>query len=174
MGIKIKTLNNKFLIGLLALVIVLGAVWFYWQKNNEKTDTSPEAQITDKAERKPPASKDTGPGGVVDTEGDVDTQDNQDGISSESGDITVFSPRSNALINDGSTVSGLSNEGTVSYRLIDDNAGVIARGSLEVSGGKFSGKFNFSSNGTVGRFDVFHTLADGREVDVVEIPVRFK
>lgn len=166
-------LSKKGLSILLILLVGSAMLWFFGLDDSASDKiTSPKPTNTVKKPSETP--KVTKDGGVLDTSGDATNQDSQDGISSASGDITVFQPQANSLIKSGFSVSGKSNENIVSYRLIDDNVGVIASGILNVVSGKFSGKFNFSTQGSRGRFDVFHTLSDGREVDVVEIPIRFK
>jgi hypothetical protein len=165
---------------LLAAVILGVGGWFYWQKNysdNNKSEDVPvsDPAFTDGTDRGIAAPIERN-GGITDTSGE-DADDSQPGskpLVSDSGKITVYQPTTEALIQSGSTISGLSSNSSVSFRIIDDVIGVIGTGSLKVVDGKFSGKFSFESEGTEGRVDIFSTLASGREVDVVEIPVRYQ
>jgi hypothetical protein len=154
------------------IVLVVSGGGFSLYKNSQNKASDPTS--SDKAGKDPANFNEANRnGGVVDSN-ESEQSDKNNGIKSKSGNITVFTPNPGSLISTGSSVSGLSNSSEISYRLIDDNKGVIARGSLEVVAGEFSGKFHFSSKGTEGRFDVFHVLDDLREVDIVNIPVRFK
>lgn len=100
--------------------------------------------------------------------------ENSDPISSETGEITVYSPTKNSRVTSGAIISGTSSLSEVEYRIIDSTSGVIATGSLTVKNGKFSGKINFNNNATEGRIDLFATRPDFREYSNIEIPVRFR
>ncbi|GEM_PF-2380588 len=180
-----KTKNNKrfvmfFTIFMIA-IIVLGGWWFWTRRNaNSTAEINAPAADSDFKEGTPRTVTESvaRDGGIIDdadkpnkTKPQTDTSSS---ISSSSGNITVNQPAKNTLLDNDATISGSSKVGTISYRLIDDKIGVIGTGTLKVVSGKFSGTFSFSSNGSEGRVDVFRTLADDTEVDVVEIPVRFK
>lgn len=112
---------------------------------------------------------------VTDNKGAIsDTPPANQWSVSESGLIKVYSPARNSLLGRGDILAGEARSETVSFRLIDDVSGVIANGTLAVTGGKFSGTFDFVSSGQSGRVDVFNADDKGLESNIVEIPVRFK
>lgn len=111
---------------------------------------------------------------VTDNNGDVgNTPDQNQWTTSPSGQITVYTPAQNATVKSGDKITGASKLSRVSFRLIDNINGEIAKGSISVVNGKFSGTFNFSTNANEGRLDVFGTNSDGTEFSNIEIPVRF-
>ena len=87
--------------------------------------------------------------------------------------ITVFSPSTDASFKTGSQVSGKSVYPVVSFRLIDDVQGVLSQGNIKVVNGKYAGVLNFSTQGKLGRLDIFSTSSDGTEKSNVEIQIRF-
>ncbi len=178
---KVKTNGKKLIIFFALLAVAIGAAYtllWYRSKSDEApaVDSAKEIVIDSSQEDgqdKEPVASPSRDAGAVDTSGQDVSESNQK-VSSASGKITVYSPSPNSLVSNGDFLSGASSHSSVSYRLIDDDIGVLGSGSLNVVNGKFSGKFSFSSNGEKGRLDVFQTLEDGREVDVVEIEVRYK
>lgn len=178
-----KSKNRKLPIILIVCAIVAACAaggWYFFYRNaapqtDNVTTPADDPNFDEGGERNPSTESIPRDGGVVDTSGeDIQNSNTNSSISSKSGKITVFQPAENAILNNGASLIGTAKVNTVSYRLIDDKVGVIGSGSLRVKNGKFSGRFSFSSNGREGRLDVFNQLDDGREVDVVEIPVRFK
>jgi hypothetical protein len=120
------------------------------------------------------------PGSSVERNGGVTPDDNtdfeapSDPATSDSGNIVVYGPLSGELFRSGDRLYGTANVDTVWYRLIDDRIGMVAQGSLPVQDGRFSGTFNFNTDGTEGRLDIFNLNEDDRETDSVEIDVRFR
>lgn len=179
-----KKTNSRLPLIILGLLIAgslagIGSWYLFIRDNatNPENISTPadDPNFSDGEERNPNTESVPRDGGVVDTSGeDSNENENSAGITSSSGKITVYQPAANALLNDGASLSGKAKVSMVSYRLIDDKIGVIGTGTLKVVNGKFSGKFSFSSGGNEGRLDIFNQLSDGREVDIVEIPVRFK
>lgn len=95
-------------------------------------------------------------------------------IQSQSGVITVKEPIAKSFIASGFVLSGSATTiEKAQYRLIDDKAGVISEGSVNVVGHNFSGSVNFKSFGTSGRLDVFSVDVNGKELNEVQIPVKF-
>lgn len=91
------------------------------------------------------------------------------------GPLTVYTPVQSSVLHSGDTLSGAySGSGRVSFRLIDSVSGVISQGALVVVNGKYSGVFNFTTNATEGRVDIFNQAADGTESNNVSITVRFQ
>lgn len=142
-------------------------------KTTSKAETAQE-DFTEGGERTPTTST-KNEGSVSDNGGTISSiPPSTTWTTSPSGAITVYTPAANSLVTDGHTLSGKSTMPKVSYRLIDDVSGVIAQGELSVVNGNFSGKFNFNTQGSKGRLDVFTQREDGVESNNVEIPIRFK
>ena len=87
--------------------------------------------------------------------------------------ITVFNPAPNSILKSGSQISGKSAYSEVSFRLIDDVQGVISQGNIKVINGTYAGIMNFSTQGKVGRLDIFKTNSEGIEKSNVEIQLRY-
>ncbi|MEX2014754.1 MAG: hypothetical protein WD885_02360 [Candidatus Saccharimonadales bacterium] len=155
-------------LAVIAIGLELGNITSFTGNQTAQDNTKPHKE----GSRQPISTE--GEGGIINTSGTENIPSEDKGISSKSGNITVFRPSSNSLVKTGSIISGSSKTNSISYRLIDDAVGVIAGGSIPVIDGKFSGKFEFKSEGAKGRLDVFSTLDDGREVNIVEIPLRLK
>jgi len=190
--IKKSTKNKRssrlpLLLAVAAVVVVAGLGFLYYRNQQDKKPSDEKEVVAANLESPVPdenggettpkqAPTNTGSsrdGGAVDTGGQDATNSGQS-TSSASGNITVYSPSPDSVVKSGGTLSGAAKVSTVNYRLIDDKIGVIGTGILKVVSGRFSGRFEFQSGGQAGRLDVFRTLSDGREVDVVEIPVRYQ
>lgn len=111
---------------------------------------------------------------VTDNNGTITTTDMNNPTVSRDGQVTVYSPKKNALLINNSEVAGSTTLNKISYRLIDSVSGVISSGEIGVTGGKFSGKINFQTTADTGRLDLFGTKPDGVEFSHAEIEVRFK
>lgn len=181
-----RKVPKKLLVVVLAALLIAGAVFaFYrYQDQNKATPTDQKETVASNVqEEETPTSptktptttttKSTRDGGAIDNNGEGVSATDQ-AIKSASGRITVYSPTTNSVVRSGGTLTGASSLSSVNYRLIDDQVGVIGSGVLKVVNGKFSGTFSFNSAGKEGRLDVFRMLDDGREVDTVEIPVRYQ
>lgn len=181
-----RKVPKKLLIVVLAALLIAGAVFafFRYQDQNKVTPTDQKETVaSNEQEEETPTSptktptttttKSTRDGGAVDNNGEGVSATDQPSKSA-SGRITVYSPTTNSVVRSGGTLTGASSLSSVNYRLIDDQVGVIGSGVLKVVNGKFSGTFSFNSAGKEGRLDVFRMLDDGREVDTVEIPVRYQ
>lgn len=175
-----KNTKKKYLYILLALLLVAGSVYGYTQLAGQSSEQVPvsDPDFSDGTDREPHSSPERN-GGVIDTsEEDTnqepDNTEENDGLVSDEGDITLIEPKENTLLESGSTIEGRANVERVHYRLIDDNIGVVATGSISVVDGKFSGIFEFDSNGTEGRLDIFSELESGAETNVIEVPVKLQ
>ncbi|MBA3758744.1 hypothetical protein H0X10_03880 [Candidatus Saccharibacteria bacterium] len=187
--------KKKVLITLAVLAMVSGLLFALKSKNvinvyskNSSTAEDDEAKttsnaataqadFTDGVDREPGNSlgEEEGSGEIADNNGTIDSStDTSNPVVSSTGEIKLFSPKKDISISSGHTVSGTSTLFSVSYRLIDNVSGIIASGNLNVVNGKFSGKVNFTTNGTEGRLDIFGTRVDGTEFSNIEIPLRFK
>ncbi|HUB93402.1 MAG TPA: Gmad2 immunoglobulin-like domain-containing protein [Verrucomicrobiae bacterium] len=114
------------------------------------------------------------PSGATDNGGtDIPNTPSSQWTTSATGYITVKSPVANSTIQDGVTLAGSAKVSQVSWRLIDNDVGVIAQGQLSVVSGNFSGTLHFKSQGTGGRLDVYSTNSQGVEYNEVQINVSF-
>ncbi len=187
--------HNRKLLVAIALVLIIFLVLFFMENKNiinlydskapsedetaQTTSTAPTAQDDFSAgnDRQPGNSinENDGSGEIVDNNGSIIAgTDTTDPIVSNTGQITLYTPKKNTIINSGVAVVGKSSLPTVSYRLIDSVSGVIAGGDLQVINGNFSGTLKFSTSATEGRLDIFAAHADGVEYSNIEIPLRLK
>ena len=164
---------------IVALLAVGGTLYALNAKKNDDTakttSTSETAQsdYTGGAAR-PNDSEGVPQGGAVDTQGSG-ASNTPGGISSESGVITVQQPLKDNVIASGVVVAGkASGLDNVQYRLIDDQVGVLAQGALKVKDGAFSGTLQFTPRASSGRLDIFSYDSTGKEINTIEINVRFK
>lgn len=113
-------------------------------------------------------------GGIVDEP--YEGNESADGVSSDSGNITLQSPGPGQTIGSGDRISGLAEADAVQYRIVDYERGVIAQGQMEVSNGTFSGSLsNFSPSGELGALEVYtFDEVTGTEKNRIEIEVGFR
>lgn len=173
---KNKRTNKKALliVGIL-LALLLGAVgvYVYQQRQVEEPESIvADPNFNDGTDREPGSSVERD-GGVTPNPDDQ-TAPEGDPITSESGNISVYEPQQNQVLKSGGRLYGTSKLDTIWYRLIDDKIGVVAQGSLAVTNGKFSGTFNFTSDGTEGRLDIFNMTEDGLETDNIEVNIKLR
>ncbi len=178
---KRKTAKTGMMICVAASIVLAGAgAYWLWQRHSQRyaaqtTSTSPTAQddYTGGANRESNPSTDTNQGGATDNNGDS-AATGTSGISSDSGVVTVVSPATNDTLATGTTLRGTATGvDKVQYRLIDDDSGVIAQGTLSVVNGTFSGTLHFKSHAATGRLDVYTYSAAYEEINQVQLPVRF-
>lgn len=181
-----------FAIPLTIILLIIGletsnTTNFFAKSNNKKvqnhqeekaktTSDAPSAQedFSEGTERDPNTTQ-AQEGTVVDNKGDISSIPPQNQwTTSASGVLTIYTPSKNSVLSNGNSITGKTTASNISFRLIDDISGVIAQGNLPVVKGNFAGTFNFSTEGTSGRLDVFTTDSQGVESNNVEIPVRFK
>lgn len=93
---------------------------------------------------------------------------------SSDGKNILKQPLDNQAVSGGFSMIGASYSDNIHYRLIDDNAGVLAQGNLNVVNNQFSGSLIFESNSKGGRLDVFSVTKDGVENSEVQIRLLFK
>lgn len=93
--------------------------------------------------------------------------------TSASGKITLKLPANNGSFKSGSTITGSAAASPVQYRLVDDQAGVISQGSINVVNGNFTATITFTPYAKTGRLDVFNTDSSGRELNEVQVTVNF-
>jgi hypothetical protein len=191
MQIKYLVKKNKEKFGYSKLVIIVlffaGVIFWGWHLHKITPTSTPKSTVrtTSKqpsaqgnfstGDKRNPSLVNKEEGTIIDTRGAaVAAGQSEEWVRSANGELVVFSPVSGSLLMSGDTLSGRSNQGQVSYRLIDNLSGQIASGNLTVVNGVFSGKFNFSSAAAEGQVDVFNQATDGTESNNVAIKVRFR
>ena len=93
--------------------------------------------------------------------------------SSQSKAITLKVPIENGTLASGDILSGSSYLGEIGYLLIDNVSGVISRGKINTNSGSFAAKIFFKNSSNSGRLDVFSSDSNGKEVNLIEIEVKF-
>ncbi len=93
--------------------------------------------------------------------------------TSASGKTVLKLPGNNDSFKSGSTITGTSAVSPVQYRLVDDQAGVISQGTINVVNGNFTASVTFTPYAKTGRLDVFNTDSSGRELNEVQVTVNF-
>lgn len=187
MALKINRKQYLKPVALAAIILITGGLTYYFvvYKPNHSPNrvvTAGTAVATPRGAVSKPVAKNLNStssgslnsGGATDTHGTSSTSTNSSQwTTSASGVITVKSPAPNSTLRSGDIVSGSSSASEVSYRLSDNKVGVIAQGTLTVTGDNFSGILNFQPRGTGGRLDVFTTNSMGVEYNEVQINVAF-
>jgi hypothetical protein len=173
--------KRKLLLSLVILAAVL--IGIIWKLNHhpltstaKTTSKALTAQNNYSAGTSRPNSASTGnsQGGVVDTKGrDVNNASNSQSTPPSSAAITLTSPATGATVMPGDTVSGKASVSMVMFRLIDNDAGVIAQGQMTVVDGKFSGTLRFQPKSSTGQLDIYSTNSLGAEENEIQIPVQF-
>jgi hypothetical protein len=87
--------------------------------------------------------------------------------------ITDKTPQENGIFTPSAVVAGTASVGRVQYTLIDSQLGVISQGFINVVNNNFSAAVNFSSHTSTGRLDLFSTDANGKELNEVQVDVKF-
>lgn len=109
-------------------------------------------------------------GGAIDTKGTgVPSSTTTPTATSSSGLISLYTPSSSSTLRSGDVISGTAKVNPVHYRLVDDEVGVIAQGSLTVVNRKFSGTIHFLPHASSGQLDLFSYNSDGVEVNSIRI-----
>jgi hypothetical protein len=172
-----KRTGKKLVIAaVVAALLAVGAAAWYVQ-GRESSDNGIDQAAVDRgeAEEREQGMADRAPFGAEDTEGrDVDTS--SQGISSESGAVTLYSPGENDLVRNGSVISGTASVSTVNYEIADSGRGLIAQGQANVVNGRFSITINnLNPSGTEGSLRVFTFDPDTyREANHVNISIRLQ
>ncbi|HMH31007.1 MAG TPA: hypothetical protein VK534_00840 [Methylomirabilota bacterium] len=144
---------------------------------------APSAPITKLAQqpssstKTPTSGSGTEQGSATDKKGQAPTNTPSDSTqwsTSESGVITVKLPANKGTFKSGGTVTGSARIiDNVQYRLLDDSVGVIAQGPIQVVNGNFTASISFTPHSSTGRLDVFSTESSGREINEVQLQVKF-
>ncbi len=173
----------KVFIALVGIIVIAGVIYAY-TKPKPKISPTPTSTITslpsqpasNNGEKKNQSSTSANKGNATDNQGQVSTPittSPSQWLSSASGVIIVKQPISGGTIKSGAELAGTAKAAKVQYRLIDNQAGVISEGFINVVGGNFSANVNFTSHGSSGRLDVFTSDDNGVESNEVQVPVNF-
>lgn len=169
------------------LIVIAGGGYFAWNHYHHKAPASSPAAYTsgskvtaappDNNAQRTPVSQNTATnqGGAVDKNGQSSSTptDSSQWSTSTSGLLTLKTPVKNANFKSGDSIYGAASSGPVQFRLIDNQVGVIAQGSINVVNGNFSAVASFKAYGSGGRLDVFNTDSNGKEINEVQVPVSF-
>lgn len=175
--------SHKWLFLVVLAVVVAGGVYY---SRTGLIDKQPFPKPTIKqlpaqpkpnsSQKQPTTSASANQGTAKDNNGQsptaITTPSNQ-WVQSQSGAITLQQPVSGAALASGFVLNGTASIKTCQYRLLDDKVGVISQGMISVVDGKFSATVSFKPYGSTGRLDVFSTDSGGREINEVQIPVKF-
>lgn len=171
---------------MIVVIIAAGGTAFALIRKDETKETakttSPAKTAQDdysEGDDRPTNGQSTGnnQGGATDNNGQApaDPGTTTGSVTSPSGVITVKNAANNMLLSPGSTLYGTAQGVShVQFRVIDNEVGVLAQGTLQVVDGAFSGKLSFTPKTDSGRLDVFTVDSLGSEANNTEIPVRFK
>lgn len=177
--------NRKVILSILVLAIAGTSVWYYFyrsrpQPKQQKTYHATIHQLPNSSSNNINSSKSLSPGSGANQGSStnninsvqITTSPNQ-WASSSSGNIVLQDPIANQTISSGFYLIGTANVPTVFYNLLDNQVGVISTNSINVINGKFSAIVNFKSVSQSGRLDVYSTDTNGKEINLIEIPVNF-
>ncbi len=112
-------------------------------------------------------------GTATDNQGGASATPESQWLVAKSGDITLKQPAANATLKDGAVISGSAKVSQVQYRLIDDQVGLLAQGSLKAVNGNFSGTLHFQPHSSGGRLDIFSYDASDAEINEIQVIVRY-
>lgn len=176
-----KYISTPFLLGTLAIIVIAGGsyAWYRHHTHDWVQTTSHEktAQNDYTGGDNRPSHEGTGTnqGGATDNKGDKTAIPDEIGAVSSSGVLSVVAPVSGGSLGSGDTLRGTAKGiARVQYRVIDDQVGVVAQGSLQTVNGTYSGTLHFDARSTSGRVDVYSYDSQYQEVNEVQIPVTLK
>lgn len=177
--------RRRYLLSLAVFVIVAGFIVWLWHNHNSPKVSAPSSPVTslpqqsvanDKKNTANTPSSTVNQGGASDNNGQVPANTSgspNQWATSSSGLITLKSPLQNSIFKSGDSIYGSASTGPVQFRLIDNQVGVIAQGTINVVNGSFSATASFKPYASSGRLDVFNTDPNGKEINEVQIPVNF-
>lgn len=186
MRLNKKSQNRKKIFwAISALIILIGAWTAYALYNSQNLKISSQENvdksnpIDPKVEERVKGGAGSGQGeesaasgGVVDT-GGKNVTPQSDGTTSQSGNITLYSPTSNEIISSSVTVEGSAKTSMVYYRINDNVRGMIGSGQLSVHNGNFSGNLSVSTTATQGSIEVYSLDSQGREINNISVNVKY-
>lgn len=110
--------------------------------------------------------------GVVDSNGSGD-EPISDGVSSSSGNITLYSPSQGETLSSSIAVKGSAKVNSVYYRMKDNINGVIGQGELTVVNGTFGGELRIHTEASSGSFEIYSLDQQGREINHVKVNIKY-
>lgn len=110
--------------------------------------------------------------GISDT-GGKDATKQSGGVSSKSGNITLYSPTANHKLSNSSLIKGSAKVQQVYYRISDNVHGMTGSGRLNVRDGLFSGKIAVSTSAEKGLLELYSLNGDGQEINNITIKVTY-
>jgi len=164
---------------LLIAIVAIWWAWNHWHKNNTASSntTAPTATapVNSKGDKVPTTPNSANQGTPTDKNGSSTNNlpSSDQWLTSASGVITVKLPTSNTTFKSGDTMTGSAKVDQVQYILIDNQAGVVSQGPVKVVNGTFTAAINFKAYGDSGRLDVFTTEPNGKEINLVQVPLKF-
>lgn len=171
--------TNKILLGglLIILAIALGVVGYrQWTYSQQKKNAAP-VQVKNNQQSDSSKSS-TSSGGVVDnnpTGQSSSTTPPATPPQASSAAITLTTPTENALVTNGTILSGMASVSTIQYRFKDADGLDVARGALNVVNSKYSGSVaGLNARTNTGTLEVYNYNANGAEENWVKINVRYK
>jgi len=167
---------------LILLIMIIAGLWL-WHDHRSKPSTPSSSPTTgasssddstaSSTKSQVPASSSANQGGAVDKKGQgVEKPSGSDAATSNSTNITLYSPTATATLHPGDTIIGAAKVEKVEYRLVDDQVGVLAQGDLSVVGGKFSGTISFSHHSNIGKLDIFSFDKNGAEINSISVNLK--
>lgn len=180
--------QNKKRLGLLLILLIIVGVGYLFLKHRQPTKTNstaiasttihslPSKTAANDGTKQSTSSTGINQGTSTDNHGVVSTPVNSAANQwsvSQSGAITVKEPVQNTTLKSGAQLVGSATVSEIQYTLIDNQVGVISQGNVSVVNGAFSALMGFQSYASSGRLDVYSTDTNGKEINLVEIPVNF-
>lgn len=191
MKIKKKQQRRKKTLTLLSMSVVLMGVCIYgtyWYTTSQSTTDTDNSSLASSAKGDPidptveervkggggsgQGQQSAPTGGVVDT-GGKNVTSQSGGVSSQSGNITLYSPVPNQKVTGTIAVKGAAKTSVVYYRINDNVSGMIGSGQLLVNNGFFSGTLAANTTATKGSFEVYSFDSHGREIDNLSVELQY-
>jgi hypothetical protein len=174
---KRPTKKKPIIVAIVIAALLAGALaWWYVQARDSNGNNIDQTAV-DRGEAEEREQGETGsrPFGAEDTGGqDVDIS--REGISSESGAITLYSPGENDVVRNGTVIAGTADVQVVNYEIADSGRGLIAQGQANVVNGRFSITINsLNPSSTEGSLRVYSVDPDTfKESNHVNISIRLE
>ncbi len=179
--------KRKKIIAIILIVVILAAgagVFALTNTNGKDADPSKDKAKPEKTEEKTKkesvASENKSSSSQSDAIASISDQksdkvENQTGgISSASGNITLFAPSEDQTVTTATKVEGSSKVTAVQYRLKDSVHGVIGTGELNAKDGYFSGIISIKTSAQKGTLEIYSLDPQGREINSIKINIRYQ
>lgn len=140
--------------------------------NPEKTEEKTKKESV-ASENKSSSSQSDAIASISDQKSDK-VENQTGGISSASGNITLFAPSEDQTVTTATKVEGSSKVTAVQYRLKDSVHGVIGTGELNAKDGYFSGIISIKTSAQKGTLEIYSLDPQGREINSIKINIRYQ